>query len=67
MQQYRKDTALQVFRDPVPANTPGYFEVITHPMDLGTIAGVEQVGVVLMPPILGSQPHLAHQVQWRLC
>ncbi|GAB4819855.1 hypothetical protein N2152v2_006901 [Parachlorella kessleri] len=36
--QFCKNTAFHVFRDPVPADTPGYFDVITHPMDLGTIA-----------------------------
>ena len=27
------------FEDPVPADTDGYFEMITHPMDYGTISG----------------------------
>ena len=46
--QFRKETAFHVFRDPVPADAPGYFEVITHPMDLGTIAGEEHAGVLLV-------------------
>ncbi len=35
----RKERAFEAFKDPVPKNTPGYFEVIKKPMDLGTIAG----------------------------
>ncbi|KAK6032707.1 Bromodomain protein [Ostertagia ostertagi] len=35
---YEHAECASCFAQPVPANTPGYYKVIEHPMDLGTIA-----------------------------